>query len=779
MELLNKFTFLDGGFGTMLVSFGLKAGQLPEEYNIENPKTVQTIHKSYIDAGSDIILTNTFGANRLKMKKSKYPLSKLIKHAVLNAKKAAENTCTKIALDIGPIGELLEPMGKITFEEAVEIFKETISEGVKNGVDIIYFETMSDLYELKAGIIAAKECCDKPIFCTMTFEENMRTFTGCDVSSMAVFLENIGVCAIGINCSLGPAEMLPIAKKLTEYTNLPLIIKPNAGLPKLKDGKALYDIDSDDFSDLMKKYAELGITIFGGCCGTTPEYIRKTKEKILKLTPILRSKKSFSAVCSPFKTVFIDNISVIGERINPTGKKLFKKALIENDIDYILNQGYQQRDSGADILDVNVGLPEIDETSTMKKVIKSIQSVIDLPLQIDSSNAKAIEAGLRVYNGKPIVNSVNGETEVLDTILPLVKKYGACVVGLTLDENGIPCSCEERIKIAEKIIDKCSQYGIAKENIFIDCLTLTASAQQKDVIETLKAVKKITQMGYKTVLGVSNISFGLPNRPLVNQTFLTMALQNGLSLPIINPNDKAVMETILAFNVLNSHDENAKKYTSYYVNTEETENSNTIEYAVLNGNKTKTSQITKELLKQNDELTVVNEYLIPCMDTVGKKYEKGEIFLPTLIEAAETAKVAFEIINQSIKDKGKSSEEKNKIILATVKGDVHDIGKNIVKVVLENYGFEIIDLGKDVPSEKIINCIKENSVKLVGLSALMTTTLSNMEEIIKDIQNNFSDVKIMVGGAVLTKDYAKKINADFYSKDAKEAAEIAKAFFGI
>lgn len=779
MNLFNKFTFLDGGFGTMLVSKGLKAGQLPEEFNIEAPEIVESIHKAYVEAGSDIILTNTFGANKLKMSKSKYPLSDLIKNAVLNAKNASKDTNVKIALDIGPIGELLEPMGKISFEEAVEIFKETITEGVKNGIDIIYFETMSDLYELKAAIIAAKECCDKPIFCTMTFEESMRTFTGCSISSMAVFLENMGVSAIGLNCSLGPSEMLPLAKELIKYTNLPLIIKPNAGLPKLKDGIAVYDIDSDEFSDLMTEYAKLGITIFGGCCGTNPDYIRKTKEKVSKLKPVYREKISFSAVCSPFKTVIIDNVTVIGERINPTGKKLFKKALIENDIDYILKQGYEQRDSGASILDVNVGLPEIDEVSAMKNVVKSIQNVIDLPLQIDSSNSDAIEAGLRIYNGKPIVNSVNGEKAVLETVLPIVKKYGASVVGLTLDENGIPSSCDERIEIAERIINKCIEYGIPKEDIFIDCLTLTASAQQKDVMETLKAVKKITKMGYKTVLGVSNISFGLPNRPLINKTFLTMALQYGLSLPIINPNDKEVMETILAFNVLNATDENAKKYTSYHVQVEENENADTIEYAVLNGNKTRTSQIAKDLLSKYDELTVVNEYLIPCMDVVGKKYENGEIFLPTLIEAAETAKIAFEEVNKSIKSKGQSSKEKNKIILATVKGDVHDIGKNIVKVVLENYGFEIIDLGKDVSSEKIIECIKENNVKLVGLSALMTTTLSNMEQIIKDIKNTFSDVKIMVGGAVLTKDYAKKIYADFYSKDAKGSAEIAKAFFEI
>ncbi|MBR4949391.1 MAG: homocysteine S-methyltransferase family protein [Clostridia bacterium] len=539
MELFNKFTFLDGGFGTMLVAKGLKAGELPEEYNIEKPEIVQSIHKAYIDAGSDIILTNTFGANKKKMSRSKYPLSELIKNAVLNAKKATEGTNVKIALDLGPIGELIEPMGMMTFEEAVDVFKESISIGVENGVDLIYFETMSDLYELKAAIIAAKECCDKPIFSTMTFEQSMRTFMGCSIPSMAVLLEGMGVSALGINCSLGPKEMLPIVKELINYTNLPIIVKPNAGLPEMVDGKATYSITPEEFSDLMIEYAKLGINIFGGCCGTSPDYIRKTKEKISSLSPVLREKKSFTAVCSPSNTVIIDKTIPVGEKINPTGKEDLQKAIMEEDIDSIVDLGYDQMDCDAKILDVNVGLYGIDEAYIMEEAVKALQTAINLPLQIDSSDPKVIEAGIRIYNGKPIINSVNGKKENLDKILPLAKKYGACVIGLTMDENGIPEKAEGRVKIAEKIIEECKSHGIAKENIIIDCLALCKAVSSEQ--ETLKAVNMISKMGYKTILGISNVSFGLPNRSEINHDFLKKAIEHGLSMAIINPEDDELM----------------------------------------------------------------------------------------------------------------------------------------------------------------------------------------------------------------------------------------------
>ncbi len=542
MELFNKFTFLDGGFGTMLVAKGLKAGQLPEEYNIEKPEIVQEIHKAYIDAGSDIILTNTFGANKKKMSRSKYPLSELICSAVLNAKKAAEGTDVKIALDLGPIGELIEPMGMMTFEEAVDVFKESISLGVENGVDLIYFETMSDLYELKAAIIAAKECCDKPIFSTMTFEQSMRTFMGCSIPSMAVLLESMGVSALGINCSLGPKEMLPIVKELIKYTNLPLIVKPNAGLPEMVDGKATYSITPKEFSDLMIEYAKLGINIFGGCCGTSPDYIRKTKEKISVLSPVTREKKSFTAVCSPSNTVIIDKVTVIGEKINPTGNEDLQKAILEEDIDSIVDLGYDQMDCDAKILDVNLGLYGIDEAYIMTETVKALQTAVNLPLQIDSADPEVIEAGIRIYNGKPIINSVNGKDECLDKILPLAKKYGACVIGLTMDENGIPEKWEDRVAIAEKIIKKCIFYGIAKENIIIDCLALCSAVASEE--ETLKAVNAVSKMGYKTILGISNVSFGLPDRSEINQKFLKKAIQNGLDMAILNPEDDALMEIV-------------------------------------------------------------------------------------------------------------------------------------------------------------------------------------------------------------------------------------------
>lgn len=785
-ELLNskELVSLDGGMGTMLQARGLKMGETPEALNLENPRTLIEIHKEYLAAGADIIYANTFGANRYKLEHCGYPVSRVIRAGIHNARTAVAESGSKdalVALDIGPIGQLLEPTGALTFEDAYDIYKEQIEAGKE--ADVIVFETMTDLYELKAAVLAAKENSDLPIICTMTFEENMRTFTGCSVSSMALTLEGLGADAIGVNCSLGPAELYPVAEELCRCTNLPVVLKPNAGLPDPITNE--YNVSPKEFARLMEKLVPLGVKIFGGCCGTNPEFIRE-------LNIMLKNQKYHplhntipAACCSASKTVVIDRPRIIGERINPTGKKRFKEALLANDIDYILGQAIEQVRGGADILDVNVGLPGIDEGAMMVRAVKAVQGVVDVPLQLDSTIPEVLEKALRVYNGKPIVNSVNGEEKSLNTVLPLVKKYGAAVVGLALDENGIPKTAEGRVQIAGRIMERATALGIPKENVYIDCLTLTVSAEQDAAMITLEALHRVkTELGLKTVLGVSNISFGLPERVIVTHNFLTMALANGLDLPIINPNVFDMTAAVRAFNVLAGYDKNSLEYVACYGTKKDipvTENARgndiTLEYALENGLKAEGAKLTEELLKTTDAMEIINEMLIPALDKTGAEFEQGKIFLPQLILSAGVAQGCFEVIKNHFAKTGEKSVSKGKIIMATVKGDIHDIGKNIVKVLLENYGYDVIDLGKDVPYEEVLNCAVENNVHLVGLSALMTTTLVSMEKTIALLHEHNVDCKIMVGGAVLTPEYAKRIGADYYAKDAKESCDIAKEVF--
>ncbi|WP_244833123.1 homocysteine S-methyltransferase family protein [Clostridium sp. BJN0001] len=778
----NNILIFDGAMGTMLQKRGLKLGDNPERLNLEHPEIIKSIHREYIESGAQVITTNTFGANELKLKLGNLNVEEIIKSAVEIAKDAAKNKDVYVALDIGPIGELIEPMGTLSFDRAYDIFKRQIIAGKNAGADVILFETMTDLYELKAAVLAAKENSNLPVFATMTFEENMRTFTGCTPEAMVLVLEGLQVDALGINCSLGPNEMKPVIKTILDNSSIPVMVQPNAGLPKIdEDNEAVYDIDEEEFSDAISEFVSYGVKIVGGCCGTNPQYIRKIKEKVKGKEILPLKDNKYFAVCTPSNVVKIDGVRIVGERINPTGKKMFQKALINEDMDYILKKAIDQYDAGAHILDVNVGLPEIDEPYLMRKVVKEIQGILNIPLQIDSSDRAAIETGLRYYNGKPILNSVNGEDEVLDSILPIVKKYGASVIGLTLDQRGIPKKAEERFEIAKKIVKKAEEYGINRKDVFIDCLVLTVSAQQKEVKETLKAVRMVKEkLKVKTLLGVSNISFGLPNRKIINENFLALALANGLDLPIMNPNEKGMMKVIDAYNVLYNYDIGASTYIEKYKETElsdaieEKSGDKDLKYIVIRGLKEEATNVTKELLKTKSELDIVNEYLIPALDVVGEKYEKGILFLPQLILAAETVKNAFVVLKTSMSKKSVNNISKGKIVIATVKGDIHDIGKNIVKVILENYGYEMIDLGKDVPIEKVVSEAIKNNVKLVGLSALMTTTIKSMESTIKALRESGYDGKIFVGGAVLTRDYAKKIGADFYAKDAKESVEIAK-----
>lgn len=791
------YIILDGAMGTMLQQKGMELGVVPETLNITKPEWIVDIHSQYINAGSDVVYANTFGANRYKMKDTGYTVEELISAAIKNAKTAAKDTNALVALDVGPIGQLLEPTGSLSFEEAYDIFKEEIL--AAKDADLVVIETMTDLMEIKAAVLAAKENSNLPVITTMTFEENMRTFTGCSVSAMCLTLEGLGVDALGVNCSLGPKDLLPIVAEIAKWTSLPIVVKANAGLPDPVTNT--YNVLPDEFASIYKEMLQYGVHTIGGCCGTTPEYIKKLKQMAEEANEngefVKSSMKRQLSVCSPTKTVIVDQPRIVGERINPTGKKRFKQALMENDMDYILGQAIEQIEAGAEILDVNVGLPEIDEKEMMIKTVKALQSIVDVPLQIDSTKPEVIEAALRVYNGKPILNSVNGEDKILDEILPIVAKYGAAVIGLTLDENGIPDSAEKRVKIAEKIMNKAMSYGIPKEDVIIDCLTLTVSAEQKACLETLKALNIVkNKLGLRTVLGVSNISFGLPNRETVNKYFLTMALYSGLDLPIINPNVSSMVWAVKTYKVLADIDKNSMDFIEYSSTHEaesvvkkseqtgsdtgnvtatlSTPEANKILHAMETGMKNEGKRLTEECLNKFDAMDIINEMLIPALDVVGDKFEKGKIFLPQLILAADVAKECFEAIKTFLADKGAGSESKGKIVIATVKGDIHDIGKNIVKVILENYGFDVIDLGRDVDPEIVLKATVENDVHLVGLSALMTTTLGSMEDTIKLLRANNVDCKIMVGGAVLTKDYAMEIGADYYAKDAKMSADIAK-----
>ncbi|MBE6861038.1 MAG: homocysteine methyltransferase [Ruminococcus sp.] len=783
--MLNKlfeknFVILDGGLGTMIQASGVEVGHIPEILNITHPDTIIDIHRQYVESGSDIFCTNTFGANSYKLKDSGYTVDEIIRAGVANAKKAADGKAL-VALDLGPIGQLLEPTGTLTFEEAYDCYKEMILAGSE--ADLIAIETMTDIYEVKAAVLAAKENSDKPIFCTMTFEESGRTFTGVSVECMATVLNGLGVDAIGVNCSLGPDTLLPIAEKLVKLTGLPVIMKPNAGLPDPVTNK--FNVGADEFAESAAELAKLGVKIFGGCCGTTPAHIKALKEKLSEIEWKKPVYTPVSAVCSGTRCIDISQPRVIGERINPTGKKLFKEALLNNDINYILNQAIEQVRAGADILDVNVGLPAIDEKAMMVTAVKAIQSVTDAPLQLDSTIPDVLEAGLRVYNGKPIVNSVNGEDESLDTILPLVKKYGAAVVGLTLDKNGIPKTAQGRFEIAEKILNRALAIGIPRDDVYIDCLTLTASAEQEGAMETLKALKRVKQeLGLKTVLGVSNISFGLPNRELITRTFLTMALENGLDLPIINPNVDSIIGAVRAYKLLASIDRNSVEFINCYGQTapqnapaKSEKASPDIFYAFENGLKDEGVKAVEALLQTMAPMEIINGYLIPALDKAGEKFEKGQIFLPQLILTAGVAQACFEALKSALASNGEKPVSKGEIVLATVKGDIHDIGKNIVKVLLESYGYKVIDLGKDVDKCDIVDAAKKYNVKLVGLSALMTTTLGAMEETIALLNQEYPECKTVVGGAVLTADFARQINADYYAKDAKETVDIASSIY--
>lgn len=789
MKLLNKnkTIILDGAMGTMLQNSGLILGEHPESMSFRAPDAVEEIHRKYVEAGADIICANTFGANRRKLAGTGLNVQETVDRSVKLAKKAAEGTDTLVALDIGPIGELLMPYGTLSFEESIDIFAEVVIQGEKSGADIIFFETMTDLYELRAGVLAAKENTDLPVFACMTFESNMRTFGGNPIESVVTVLEGLSVDALGVNCSLGPIELYPLVKRIMEYASIPVIVKPNAGLPNLDSNG--YDMESAEFTRAMKKLHELGVSMTGGCCGTTPEFIRSLKQNLPADIAKRQKVKARSIICSGLKAVEIDNVRVIGERINPTGKKLFKEALKNNDIDYIVKQGISQVNAGADILDINVGLPEIDEKEMMMKVVRGVQGVLDTPLQIDSSDPAVIESALRIYNGKALVNSVNGEKAVMDRVLPIVKKYGGAVIGLTLNEKGIPPTWYGRFGIAKEIMDRCLEEGIKKQDIYIDCLTLTVSAQQKEGLETLKCVEAVREnLGLKTVLGVSNISFGLPYRDLLNRTFLALALERGLNLPIINPNSADMMETVHGFRVIHNYDENSADYIKNYgdykktVNTavkqkkqiQSEERGSKIFTAVLKGLENECRDYTRELTETTEPIDIINNHLIPALDEVGDKFEKGILFLPQLLKAANAAQAGFEVIKELMLSRGTEEVSKGKIVIATVKGDIHDIGKNIVKVIMQNYGYEIIDLGKDVSKEMIVETVVNEQVRLVGLSALMTTTLPSMEEAIQALKESAPEVKVFVGGAVLTEEYAMKIGADYYARDAKAAVDYAK-----
>ena len=783
-RLLNQITILDGAMGTVLQQRGLPPGGVPELLNLTDPELLASVYRDYIAAGSRIIYANTFGANGLKLARTGHGVAEIVSAAVSAAKKAAEGTGALAALDIGPLGELLEPMGTLSFERAYDLFRELAEAGERAGADLAVIETMTDLYEAKAALLAVKEATDLPVFVTMSFDETGRTFTGCTVASMAHTLEGLGADAIGLNCSLGPDKLAPLLRELCENTRLPVIAKPNAGLPNPVDGH--YDMGPEDFAQALLPCLEAGVTIFGGCCGTSPEYIRRLKAALAGKSPVPRRYLGGNFVCTPVRPVRLDGVRVVGERVNPTGKKRFQQALLEEDLDYILDVAIQQEEAGADILDVNVGFPGVDEVSMLPRVVKKLQSAVSLPLQLDSSNPDALEAGLRVYNGKAAVNSVNGEPEVLEKILPIVKKYGASVVGLCLDKGGIPQTAEGRVAIARRILDAALAHGISREDVWIDCLTLTVSAQQEQAAETLKALRTVREeLGLQTLLGVSNISFGLPNRVLITQNFLTQAMAAGLTLPIINPNQREMMDAVSAFRVLSGEDKECRDYVARFAGeaakpaaTSGPCGEMTLEEAILRGLKGDAGRLARKALETESELALVEKRLIPALDKVGEGYEAGTVFLPQLLSAAQAAQSVFEAVRASIAEKGGAPVKKGTLAVATVQGDIHDIGKNIVKTVLENYGYEVLDLGRDVPPETVVEAVTKRGVRLVGLSALMTTTLPAMEETTRRLKALPSPPVVFVGGAVVTPDYARQIGADYYAKDAKQSVEIAREVLG-
>lgn len=783
-ELLDKdgHILLDGAMGSVLQQHGLKLGGLPEELNFTEPDLIRSVHRSYIEAGAQGIYANTFGANRHKLQNSKYSVDEIVKQGIRLAREAAGGTDVLVGLDIGSLGRMLRPTGDMPVDEAYDMFREVMVAGRE--ADFIAIETMTDLMEIKTALLAAKENTDLPVICTMSFEQNMRTFTGCSAASMAMTLSGMGADVIGMNCSLGPKDALPIVEEILRWSSVPVLIRPNAGLPD--PATNLYNTTPQEYADVMEQIAGMGVKVLGGCCGTDPDYIREVAGRIRGKKCVMPQPEITAAVCSASNVVPVDTVRIIGERINPTGKKLFKEALKKHDLDYIMRQALEQTSAGAEILDVNVGLPDIDEKEMMIAAVNAIQSVTDAPLQIDTTELPVLEAALRIVSGKPIVNSVNGEEEKLDTVLPLVKKYGAAVVGLTLDERGIPKTAEERFAIAEKILNRALEYGIPKQDVYIDCLTLTASAEQDGVAETLKAVRMVTEkLGLKTVLGVSNISFGLPNRELINSTFITMAMNNGLTLPIMNPNIASMTGAVRAYRLLSGYDRHGVNFIGNYGAEVKKPAAAVaadmdISDAVAAGLKAESGAAAEKLLAGGtDPMEIINGKLIPALDSVGAKFEKGTIFLPQLIQSAGAAQAAFDVIKKAISERGGSGVSAGRVVLCTVKGDIHDIGKNIVKTLLENYGFDVIDLGKDVDYQDVVDAAIKYDVRLVGLSALMTTTLKSMENTIKLLRENNVNCRIVVGGAVLTPDYAEKIGADFYARDAKETVDIARRVYGV
>ena len=791
LELLktDRPVLLDGGMGTMLQARGLPVGATPELVALEHPDWLRDIHTAYLDAGSQIIYANTFGANREKLERTGRTVEEIVTAAVTVAKEAAAGRGL-VALDIGPCGQLLEPTGMLGFEEAVDLFAQVVRAGVQAGADLIAIETMTDLQEARAALLAAKENSNLPVLVTMTYEASGRTFLGCSPAAAALTLEGLGADAVGVNCSLGPREMPPLVEELLKWTNLPIVLKPNAGLPH-PDGSG-YDITPLEFAQSLAALADMGVKVFGGCCGTTPEYIALLSNELEGKTVKNVPRQVPAAVCSATQAVSIDRVRVIGERINPTGKKLMKEALRRGDVDYMLGQALAQTEAGADILDVNVGLPEIDEGDMMERTVKALQGVTDAPLQLDSTDPKVLERALRVYCGKAIVNSVNGESASLETILPLVKKYGAAVVGLTLDENGIPKTAQARFDVAKRILERAMALGIRREDVYIDCLTLTVSAEQAAASQTLEALHRVkTELGLKTVLGVSNISFGLPARPLVNQNFLTMAMAAGLDLPIINPNVDAMIAAVRCFHLLTNVDTDAREFIAAYANASVSTSitagntpaapqstGRSLKDLVIAGLKGEAGQATRTLLETTAPMDIVDNILIPALDQVGADFEQNKVFLPQLIQSAGAAQAAFEVIREKLSTGEGGNVSRGNVVLATVKGDIHDIGKNIVKVLRENYGYTVIDLGRDVDPAAVVEAARKYEAPLVGLSALMTTTLKSMAQTIAQLHDAGLPCKIMVGGAVLTPEYAKEISADFYARDAKESVDIAKRVVG-
>lgn len=805
-RLGKEILYFDGGMGTLLQEKGLAPGELPETWNLEHPEVIREIHRRYIEAGSDIVLTNTFGANALKFHDERCSLKEIVESAIDHVKaairEAGDDRRIYTALDVGPTGKLLKPMGDLDFETAYEAFREVMVIAEKAGADLIHIETMSDTYELKAAVLAAKENTSLPVFATAIFDERRKLLTGADVPSVVALLEGLRVDALGINCGMGPEQMLPVLEEMLRYSSLPVIVKPNAGLPQQRDGRTCYDVLPEEFAYLMKRITNMGASVIGGCCGTTPEHIRAMKDACRGLQPLPAAEKEYTVVSSYGKSVFLGNRTeerhgskIIGERINPTGKKRFKQALKEHDMDYILREAITQQDNGAHILDVNVGLPDIDEPALMEEAVQEIQSVVNLPLQIDTVDIQAMERALRIYNGKAMVNSVSGKQESMDSVFPLIRKYGGVVIGLTLDEEGIPADADGRIRIAEKIIAEAGKYGIKKKDIVIDALAMAISSEPEGAKVTLETLRRLRdEVKVNTVLGVSNISFGLPSRPVINSAFYTMAMMNGLSAGIINPSSEDMMKAWYAYHALMDFDPNCERYISRYSNAPagvpagkpgtpaHGPGGNTpgmhLAAAIEKGLRDDAHSITLQLTEEKAPLDIINEELIPALNRVGDGFEKGTVFLPQLLMSAEAAKSAFAVLKEKMDKSGEVQEKKGTIVIATVKGDIHDIGKNIVKVLLENYSFDVIDLGKDVPPEKIVDTVLEKKAPLAGLSALMTTTVVSMEETIRQLREKAPECRVMVGGAVLNQEYADMIGADFYGKDAMQSVHYAQKVFG-